>query len=67
MNGKKKMGRPPKHDDFFYLNILHCHRILTLSEIAALCKVSVRTAARWVARGKKIKAEQENTQIEQSL
>lgn len=66
MEAKKKMGRPPKHDDFFYLNILHRHRILTLSEIAALCEVSTRTAARWVARGKKIKAEQENNQAEQS-
>jgi hypothetical protein len=50
----KKRGRPQKYDDSFYTGILHNHRILSLSEIAFLCNVSPRTAARWVKKGREI-------------
>lgn len=50
----KKMGRPIKYDNQFYLNIVEEHKDFSISKMAKNHKVCTSTVIKWIARGRVI-------------
>lgn len=55
----KKVGRPAKFQDEFYLMILKEFEIFSFNELAKLHNVSRATVTRWVRKGKEINEKQQ--------